>query len=171
MNLITSGDVLGQATLVSFLGSLANKANNQISAATLPGLAITTGGSTTVKNTNTFTYTSGGVPRAGKATANYAFTAVTHDIPASATAIQERIYVYLIDGAGAVTIQATGITIGANSAMLPEYPAGNLCPFGYLRLRVAAATAFVAATTALDAAGVTATYTDGYPVPDFLAAK
>lgn len=131
------------------------------------GLAIGSD-KTKVQNANTVTFVNDGVFGA-KTTAEYAFTATDHDIPAHPTLVQERVYLYSVTGT-TVTVTAGEIASGAGNAVVPQTPAGTV-PFGYLRLAVAAgSTPFDATTDELDEAHLTDTYVDlSVNVRDFLA--
>lgn len=152
---------------------------NYANVATSPaGLAIGSSSTAAVKIVNTTTFNSStvaapgvGVPKS-KTTAEVAFTATVHDIPANAVSVQEQVYLITLDSAGTPTITAGGITSGLNSAPLPTRPAlgANGTSFaaviGYVRIAVNAAvpgsgTNFVAGTTALSAARLAqVVYTD-----------
>lgn len=152
-----------------------NNANHAISPA---GLVIGSSATTAVKIANTVAYCNSLVaaPGAGisrsKTTAEVAFTAGTHDIPANATSIQEQVYLITLDSAGTATITAGGITTGLNTAPLPQRPDAGAngtsyaTPIGCVRIAVNAGapgsgTNFVAGTTALSAARLAqVVYTD-----------
>jgi hypothetical protein len=135
---------------------------------TTGGLAQGTGTATSVKVASTVTYLASGVFKS-KTTAEVAFTTTTHDIPANASLVQERVYMITVNAAGTLAISAGSIASGAGNALLPERPADGICPIGYLRITVAAgASPFTANTTnPVTAGAITAVYTDGYPAPRF----
>lgn len=138
--------------------------NRALSAA---GLAIGTGSAAQVKITNTVTFLSDGVFKS-KTTAEVAFTATTHDIPANASAVQEAVYLVMLAADGTPSLVMGTIASGSGNAKLPEIPATGT-PIGYLRLAVAAgATAFDASTDLLSAGHLTDTYVDlGWIAPKF----
>lgn len=148
------GDKL--AGLVALANSLRTVLNLCLSAA---GLTIGTVANTKVKIANTVTYLIGGVFKS-KTTAEVAFTATTHDIPANASAVQEAVYVLSLDGDGTPTLTMGLITTGSGTAPIPDPPAGQAV-IGYVRIAVAAgATPFDASSDALNAGHLTVTYTD-----------
>lgn len=123
-----------------------------------PGLAIGTS-KPQVKITNTTVYLHNGIFKS-KTTADTAFTATTHDIPANASTVQEACYLISLAANGAVTITMGAIATGSGKALLPEIPDGKT-PIGYVRVAVSAgATPFDASTDNLDAAHLTVTYVD-----------
>lgn len=125
---------------------------------TKAGLAIGTD-KTKVLIANTVQFSIAGVAYT-KTTAEIAFTATTHDITAHATLDQERVYLYVIDSAGTVTIVASDQASGAGNAEIPATPA-NKVAIGYLRLvNAAGVTIFDATTDELDEAHLTDTYVD-----------
>lgn len=126
------------------------------------GIAIGTSSKTAVKLANTVTFTSEGIQKA-KTTAEYAFTATTHDITANASSVQERVYVLCLDASGNGVFVAGDQATGAGNAKFPDaediYAAGT--PVGAVRLAIAAgATDFDATTDELDEAHITDTYYD-----------
>ena len=122
-----------------------------------PGLAIGTGSKAKVLIANTVTFLSDGVFKS-KTTAEVAFTATDHDIPANASTVQEAVYALSIAGDGTVTITMGTIATGSGNAQPPAIPNGNAL-LGYVRIAVAAgATPFDASTDLLDAAHITDTY-------------
>lgn len=128
------------------------------------GLAIGSGSKAKVKITNTVTYLIAALFKS-KTTAEVAFTATTHDIPANAGSVQERVYVLTLDAAGTPTITAGVIATGSGQAAIPAPPA-NQAVIGYVRVAVAAgATPFDASSDNLDAAHLTVTYTDAAFLP------
>lgn len=102
------------------------------------GLAIGTSATTAVKVVNTVTYSNNGstatavsaTPGVGiarsKTTAEVAFTATTHDIPANPNTVMEQVYLVLLDSAGTLSLVGGGITPGTNTAPLPSRPL--VCP-------------------------------------------
>jgi len=122
-----------------------------------PGLAIGSGSKAKVLIANTVPFLIDGV-FASKTTAEVAFTATTHDIPADADAVQEAVYAYSILANGTVAVTMGAIASGAGNAIPPAIPKGQAL-LGYLRLAVAAgATSFDATTDELDEAHLTDTY-------------
>ena len=116
--------------------------------------------------TNTVPYLSGGV-FASKTTAEVAFTATVHDIPADAVLVQSAAYLMTLDDAGAETLTMGAIADGA-TPLLPERPASGT-PIGYVVIAVdAGATSFDATTDELSEGHLTVTYVDlGYLAPRF----
>lgn len=145
-------DALGDHldSLVSALG---------YSAFSKAGLAIGSGSKAKVLITNTVNFTNNGV-MLQKATAEIAFTATTHDIPANADSVQEACYLLSLNSSGTATLTMGTIATGSGNAVVPACPAGNT-PIGYVRIAIAAgATPFDASTDLLDAAHITDTYVD-----------
>jgi hypothetical protein len=136
-----------------------------------PGVVIGSGSAAKVKLGGTPTYLNNGIFYAASS-AEVAFTATTHDIPADADSIQEACYLLCIDASDALTLHMGAISSTDGGALLPEIPAG-LTPLGYLRLQVAAgATDFNASTDLLSAGHLTDTFVDlGFLSPRFDAAQ
>lgn len=154
-----------------------------------PALAINAAGAATVKTTNAIDYSIDGVTRRKTALAAQSL-AVTHNQlgvasggyvqPASTTVY----YTLAVNAAGAVAVvqgtyfgqtfdTAPTASLGQNSfggarvtgdGAVPSVPAGY-CPFGLVKIVTNASTTFTAGTTALDAAGVTASYFDLAVIP------
>lgn len=158
------GGVSSQAAMDQFDALHTSESYRALSAA---GLVIGSAVASKVKIANTVTYLIGGAFKS-KTTAEVAFTATTHDIPANAGSVQEQCYFVCLDGTGTATIVAGGIATGAGKAVLPEVPAG-LCVIGSVRIAVAAgSTPFTGATTLLSAGALTVAYTDlGFVAPRF----
>lgn len=134
---------------------LSQIANMALSSA---GLAIGTP-NTGVVIANTVTFLSRGEFRT-KTTAQVAFTATTHDIPANASAVQEAVYVISLQSNGTVTVTMGEIASGAGNAVVPAGPEGETV-IGHVRVAVdAGATPFNATTDALNAGHLTVTYTN-----------
>lgn len=134
-----------------------------------PGLGIGTTAAGKVKIASTTVYLHDGVFKS-KTTAEVAFTATVHDIPAAAGSIQEACYLVCLAADGTPSLVMGDIATGAGAAKLPEVSAyAGLTPIGYLRLAVAAgATDFNASTDELSAAHLTDTYVNlGYLAPRF----
>lgn len=136
-----------------------------------PGLAIGAVSKKKILIANTVSYLHNGVFKS-KTTAEVAFTATTHDIPANADSVQEAVYMVCLAADGTPSVHMGTIATGANNALLPEVPAGKT-PIGYVRIAIAAgATKFDATSDDLDAAHITDTYVDlGYVHPRFDAAQ
>lgn len=115
-------------------------------------LAINAASAATIKTTGTTTYLSDGKFKTKAALAAQAFSS---GMPSLAIG-QTGFYVVCLDSAGTVT------TYGRKS-ILPDIPAGQT-PIGYIKV-VATSAAFVPGTTALDAAGLTVTFTDVSVLP------
>jgi hypothetical protein len=135
-----------------------------------PGVVIGSTSAATVKITNTMVYLHGGEFKS-KSTAEIAFTATTHDIAASTSAVQEACYLLCLDAAGTGSLVMGTIASGSGNAKWPSHP-GNLTPVGGVRVAVAAgATSFDASTDLLSATHITDTYYSfGYFAPRFDAA-
>jgi hypothetical protein len=87
--------------------------------------------------------------RVALTTAEYAFTATTHDLVANTQAY----YIYSLAAAGTVTVtKGTAVAHGATPA-LPATPANEYL-LGYVLIHAATAAIFDATTTELDALGV-----------------
>jgi hypothetical protein len=113
-------------------------------------LAINAASAATFKTTGTTSYTCDGIWFTKAALAAQAFTA-GHAVQAIGTT---RYYLVTLDSAGTVrTIQ------GTSGGGMPDAPA-NQTPIGAIKIVTNASTTFTPGTTALDAAGVTATYID-----------
>lgn len=124
-----------------------------------PGLAIGTGSAAAVKIANTTTFLNAGIFKS-KATAEVAFTATTHDIPANAASVQEAVYLVCLAADGTPSLTMGTIATGAGNAAIPARPA-NLTQIGYVRIAIAAgATPFDASTDLLSAGHITDTYVD-----------
>lgn len=143
-------------------------------------LAINAGSAATIKTTGTTTYTNDGL--------YYTKAALSAQVLAADATVQTRItgqpgyyvqpisstvyYVVGLDSAGNVkTFQGTYVGYvgpGANPVIgdgsVPE-DIGTYTPIGIIKIVTNGATTFTPATTALDAAGVTATYFDACICP------
>jgi len=123
------------------------------------GLAIGSVSKAKVLIANTVTYSHAN-KLLSKTTAEVAFTATTHDIPANADAEQEACYLLSLSANGTPTLTMGTIASGAGNAKLPERVSG-LTPIGYVRVVVdAGSTKFDASTDELDASHLTVTYVD-----------
>lgn len=128
-------------------------------ALTAAGLTIGSAAAAKVKIANTVTFLIAGAFKS-KTTAEVAFTATTHDIPAAAGSVQEACYLVALASDGTPSLTMGAIATGAGNAVVPACPAGK-APIGYLRLAVAAgATPFDASTDLLSAGHLTDTYVD-----------
>ena len=133
-----------------------------------PGVVIGTSSAAKVKITNTTVFLFNG-QFGSKATAEVAFTATTHDITASATTVQEAMYLLSFSDISGTPVLTMGeIATGSGNAVLPEIPAANT-PIGAVRVAVAAgSTNFDASTDLLSAGHITDTfYSYGYLSPRF----
>lgn len=169
MGPIQSGSGYGFGPLMTTLDNISTALDNNV--LSTPGLVIGSSANTSVKIASTTVFKVNGTVLS-KTTAEVAFTATTHDIPANASSVQERVYMLSLDASGNPTITAGVISTGAGTALLPERPARGNAPIGYVRIAVNAGTPgsgtnFVAGTTALNDARMTTTYTNGYPNPLF----
>lgn len=152
-------------------------------------LAINAGGAATVKTTGAIVHTLDGVTRS-KAALSAQSIAVTHNYlgvasagyvqPASTTVY----YTLAVNAAGSVAVvqgayfgqtfdTAPTASLGQNSfggarvtgdGAVPSVPAGY-CPFGLVKVATNGSTTFTPGTTALDAAGVTASFFDLAVIP------
>lgn len=87
-----------------------------------------------------------------------AFTATTHDIPASASAVQEAVYAVEVDAAGTVTLKMGAISSGSGTALWPA-ASTDKAVIGGVRVAVAAgSTPFDASTDLLSAGHITDTF-------------
>ena len=128
------------------------------------GLAIGTASAAKIKIVNTVAFLVDAVFKS-KATAEVAFTAITHDITNDAAVVKEAVYLVTLDSAGTPTLTKGVTATGAGNALVPNPPSGGTV-IGYLRLAVAAgATPFDASTDLLSAAHLTDTYVDLAFVP------
>jgi hypothetical protein len=127
---------------------------------TKAGLAIGDPTKTVVENANAIQYRIGGVAYTKAADTTFAFTATVDDIAASATTVQERVYLWCLNAAGDVSHVTSDQATGAGNAEVPATPEGVVA-VGYTRIAVAAgATSFDATTDELDEAHLTDTYVD-----------
>lgn len=150
---------------------------------TRPVLAINAASAATVKTTAAIVYTVLGVIY-NKAILSAQSIAVTHNYsgstggafiqPVSTTVL----YTLALDASGNVAVvqgtysgqDLTTLSAGAGvrgSGLIADAPAGYT-PFGVIKIATNASTTFTAGTTALDAAGVTATYYDICVLPTSL---
>lgn len=91
-------------------------------------------------------------------TSEVAFTATTHDIPASASTVREAVYLVEVDSAGTVTLKMGEISSGAGTAVWPAASTDKAC-VGAVRVAVAAgSTPFDASTDLLSASHITDTF-------------
>lgn len=164
MNKLSSHAALHEQDLMTMFDAVNTSLQNR--ALTSAGLAIGTSSTSAVKVVNTVTYLSGGVFKS-KSSAEVAFTATTHDIPANGTKAQEAKYLVCVDGSGTLSL-TMGAIADSGASVLPEIPTG-LTPIGYVKVSVAAgSTPFDASTDALSAAHLTVTYVNlGYLAPRF----
>lgn len=126
-------------------------------------LGIGTSSAAKVKLVSAPKFTVNGVFKTISAATEVAFTATTDDIPASASAVQECMYLLVTDGSTHSLVKGT-IASGSGNAKLPEIPAGKT-PLGAVRVAVAAgATPFDATTDLLSAGHITDTYYDFGPL-------
>lgn len=148
-------------------------------------LAINAASAATVKSTGAIIYTIGGVFYTAAALANKAIT-VTHRADGSAVTAKDAayvqpagttaVYVLALNAAGTLAVvqgsyAGQSITFSADKSKVitgtgaaPSLPAGY-CPIGAIKVKTAAGTTFTPATTALDAAGLTVTFTDLSQLP------
>lgn len=148
-------------------------------------LAINAAGAATVKSTGAINYTIGGVFYTVAALAAKAMT-ITHRADGSAVTTADPayvqpaettvVYVLAVNSAGTVAVvqgsyagQSITYKVDKSKVLtgtggLPALPAGY-CPIGAVKVKTAAATTFTPATTALDAAGLTVTFTDLSQLP------
>lgn len=152
------------------------------------GLAINAAGAATLKTANAISYSVNGRAKTKAALAAQSF-AVTHDAFGSTVAKGFKayaqpagtrvVYVLSADSAGAIAVsQGTyvgqrmpkpgdlSVTIDGTGAV-PIEPAGYTA-FGAVVIDLSAAATFTPGTTALDAAGVTATFIDISVLPETL---
>lgn len=148
-----------------------------------PVLAINAASAATVKTTNAITFSVNGVMYS-KAILSAQSIAVTHNSygnaggayvqPSSTTVF----YTLALDSSGNVTVtqgsyagqDLSSLNMGTSargSGAIPNSPA-NTTPFGVIKIATGASATFTAGTTALDAAGVTATYFDISSLPSTL---
>jgi len=165
---------INDATLRAILG---NSCKTKIT------LASSGAGTATVGSTGTITYTVDGIFKTKSALSAQSI-AVTHDQFGNAVAnglaaytqpVSTTVYYVLsLNAAGTVAVSQGGysgqsVTSPAGAAQysaggLPVVPAGYT-PIGIIKVATGASATFVAGTTNLDAAGVTATFTDVERLP------
>lgn len=125
-----------------------------------PGLVIGTGSAAKVKFTNDTDVTVKGLSFRIAAGTEVAFTATTDNITASAGAVQECVFLVIINESGTPSLQKGTVATGSGQAAIPSTTEGYAC-VGYVRVAVAAgATSFTATTDLLSAAHITDTYVD-----------
>lgn len=130
--------------------------NRCLSAVTL---AINAGSAATFKTTGTTTYIVDGVFKTKAALSAQAFTAGHTPVPPSTTCY----FVVGLNAGGTVKTFQGGCRAG-KVGKLPELEDGYT-PIGIIKIVTNGSTTFTPGTTALDAAGVTATYTDVSVLP------
>jgi len=169
MEALSKLKALGHQQLMDVFDEL--KTNLKYRALADPGLVIGTGSAAKVKMGNSPAYLNNGIFYTGTG-AEVAFTATTHDIPASTASVQEACYLVCIDNADALTLHMGAIASTSGGALLPAIPTG-LTPLGYVRVKVAAgAVDFNASTDLLSAGHLTDTfYNLGFLSPRFDAAQ
>ena len=157
------------ASLGDLLSDIITQHNNLVAALTSAtymvnsaGLAIKAGGSAIVKAVNVFVALVGNVA-VGKA-ANTDMAALVGTVADTKSAL----FPFYIDASNVLTTGAkTADAANANAALLllPAVPAG-LCQIGYIIVTNASGAPFVGGTTALDATGITVTYSNSLnPAP------
>jgi len=132
----------------------------------------------TVKTTATITYVINGAFKSKGATDNLSIAYVgptVYGTPADGSFTGQvggstRLYGLYLDSAGALSMvpgpicNSTDLAAGACALMFPAMQKDK-CFIGYLRIAVTSGTTFIPGTTALGAAGVTATYDNCSSVP------
>lgn len=122
-----------------------------------PGVVIGSSDASKVKIGSSTVYTNNGV-FCSKTTAEVAFTATTHDITASTSAVKEACFLLSLAADGTPTLTMGTIASGAGTALWPECPSGKT-PIGGVRVAVAAGSvSFDASTDLLSATHITDTY-------------
>lgn len=158
-------------TLAAALAVLANSLKNALLNACYSNAGLAIGATSPKKGvtiTNTTVYTQNGVFKS-KTTAEAAFTATVHDIPADAAVVQEAVYLVSLNN-GTPVITMGVIANGAGTALIPSPPAGHT-PIGHVRIAVdAGVTPFDATSDDLDAGHLTVTYTNVALLADKLGA-
>ena len=153
-------------------------------------LAINAASAATIKTTGTTTYAIEGIAYSKAALAAQSF-AVTHSFQGGSVALQTEaqayvqpqqttvVYVVALDAAGNVAIiqgsyAGQQITFPLDISKVitgvggVPFVATTMVPIGAVKITTAAATTFTPGTTALDAAGITAVYTDIIVLPETL---
>ena len=75
------------------------------------------------------------------------------------------LYLVCLDAAGTVSVvKGKDVVNGSGVIYYPDVPAGK-CAIGVIKVKTTAAVTFTGGTTAFDATGVTATFTDLFAVP------
>lgn len=152
------------------LGKLVDDLNyhilNGISGNALPALAQGTT-ATKAKTVNSVNYFSAGVPKT-KAGTDDLWTLSGTTVAVSSF----QKYLLLLDAAGTASVQeGVQSTVGASSVKFGQLPASGKAIIGILTIATDASHTFVPGTTALNAAGITATFSDGLDPAILLAAK
>lgn len=139
---------------------------NGLSGNALPAIAIATT-TTAAKTVNSVNYFSNGVPKTKAGTDNLWTPAAGALVAISSF----QKYLLLLDAAGTASVQegvqaasAAGVTFGA-------LPASGKAIIGVLTIATDATHTFTPGTTALNAAGITATFSDGLDPAILLAAQ
>lgn len=160
MRQLEKSAALNHASLAEYLENVNTRLMNQCLSSA--GLAIGSSAKAKVLIANTVTYSNAGKILT-KTTAEFAFTATTHDIAANAASVQEACYLMCLSSNGTPTLTMGEIATGAGNALVPEVPA-SVTPIGYVRVAVeAGSTLFNASTDELDASHLTVTYVNlGY---------
>lgn len=136
-------------------------AGSRINGTADAGLTIGSSSTAAIRQNVAVDYQILGLKKAQKAAGETAFTADTHDIPAKAASVQERVYTVYLASDGTRTILAGEIATGAGNANIPiKAVPFNAVILGWVRIAVAAgSTKFDAGSDALNAGHLTVTYT------------
>jgi len=119
------------------------------------GLAIKAASSPDAKTASTVTYAI-----AGRLYSKAAMATVPMAAAGSLPAGQSVAVGVFLDAAGTVSVKAGSPAPKAAECVFPDFDHAALCPVGAVLVTNASASAMAFGTTALDAAGVTATYLD-----------
>lgn len=128
---------------------------NHLSPASIPAIARGTTAQK-VKTVGAVNYLTDGAPRAQKAATDDLWT-----LTGSALAVSSfRKYLLLLDSAGAASVLASTDAAAAADCKFSSFPDGKAI-IGWVQVATSAAVTFTPGTTALNGAGITATFGDG----------
>lgn len=131
------------------------------------GLAQQAGGTATYKTVNTVKYVIANAYKTVAAAGTQAFSAATPVIAVSSSCA----FLVQVDGSGTLSTKAGTVVAAATGSVIPPPDAGKAV-IGIINVATDGTHTFTPGTTALDAAGITATYTDAvaFIIPPTLTA-
>lgn len=156
--------VLHNANLKEVMNDIIGIVNDQGGQSVMSSPVLAIGSSSKAKVLNSaFTVVRDGVVST-IASAETAFTATTHDL----AALTGAVYLIYLDANNAIKISKGTATTGGTGATCPATPTGGL-KIGEVKIVCANAATFTGATTELDAADLTVTYTNKTDVVNTIA--